>query len=158
MSTNALAIILLSALVADPEPCKLLTAAEISSALGTVPAEGRAAGPVVDKDYEAKNWSCDRTVGKFFLSLDVFEFSSTAAAAQGLAKVRELSKDGDPFPMQPVAGERDQSLWGSSEEGAIWAVARGKYIVTLTLAGDLDNPSALRDPLKRLVGAAVGRL
>jgi hypothetical protein len=161
MPSYALAVLALSALVAlhaDPEPCKLLTVAEITAALGKAPEAGTPRGPEVDQALQVKGWACDRVVGEYHLSIDVFEFASPSVAAQGIATMRELAKGGDPFPLEPVSGERDPALWGSSDEGAIWAVSRGQYIVTITLAGNLRNPAALRDPLKRLAGAAVGRL
>jgi hypothetical protein len=162
MTTYTLAVLVLSLVRApvgaDPEPCKLLTAAEITSALGSAPGEGTALGPEVDEEHKATNWSCARTVGSYFLEVDVFEFPSAGAATQELAKIRELAQDGNPFVLHAVAGERDPSLWGSSEEGAIWAIARGKYILVVTLAGNLARPATLRDPMKRLAVAAMGRL
>jgi hypothetical protein len=159
MTTNALAIIVVSALAAalraDPEPCKLLTVAEITSALGNAPAAEEIRGPEIDTQMQVKNWACDRQVGKYMLSLDVFDFQSEAAVARGIAEMRKTQ---DPFPLQAVPGERDQALWGSSEEGAIWVAVKGKYVVTLTLAGDLANPTSFREPLKRLAGSALARL
>jgi hypothetical protein len=52
------------ALGADPNPCGLLTATEISATLGSVPSGGKPDGPLIDQDLGAKSWSCNQQVGK----------------------------------------------------------------------------------------------
>ena len=122
----ALAASALPALAADPEPCRLVTPAEIAAALGAQPAAGKARGPKLDRGVKA--WSCDRQVGKYYLSLNAYEFPSTAAA------------------------------WGADEDGAIWLAVKGRHMANVTVAGELKKPQSLREPLRRLVAQALARL
>jgi len=40
----------------------------------------------------------------------------------------------------------------------MWVALKGKYMLNVTLAGDLADPPRLREPLKRLATVALGRL
>jgi hypothetical protein len=147
------------ALGADPNPCSLLTPKEITSALGSAPSGGKLGKPSVDKELGVKSWNCDYHVGKSVLSIDVFDFTSAAGAAKGM---KVMMKEADSLPegikLAPASGVGDQSLWGASAEGAHWVALKGKYMLTVTLAGELKDPPRFREPMKRLATLALGRL
>jgi hypothetical protein len=147
------------ALGADPDPCRLLTAAEISSALGSAPKGGKADGPDLDRELAARSWTCSQQVGKSFLSVSVVEFASTAGAAKGMKMMLKEAKDmPDAIKLAPEKGVGEQAVWGASADGAMWIALKGKYMLNVTLAGQLANPQRLREPLKQLATQALGRL
>jgi hypothetical protein len=147
------------ALGADPNPCRLLTATEITSALGSVPSGGKPDGPSIDQDLQAKSWSCDQQVGKLLLSINVVEFASPAAAARGMTVMMKQAKDiPDGIKLTAAPDLGDQAVWGASAEGAMWVALKGKHMLNVTLAGALTDPPRLREPLKRLATLALGRL
>lgn len=157
---RAIAVIVIAAwmtpvLGADPNPCSLLTTKEIASALGSAPSGGKPAKPSVDKELGAKGWSCDYHVGKSYLSIVVIEFTSATGAAKGM---KVMTKEAEDFKLAPAPGLGDQSVWGASEEGALWATLKGKYLLSVTLAGQLKDPPRFREPMKQLASLALGRL
>jgi hypothetical protein len=143
------------ALGADPNPCSLLTTKEIASALGSTPSGGKPAKPSVDKELGAKGWSCDYSVGKSYLSIVVIEFTSATGGAKGM---KVMMKEAEEFKLAPAPGLGDQSVWGASAEGALWATLKGKHLLSVTLAGELKDPPRFREPIKRLATLALGRL
>jgi hypothetical protein len=52
----------------------------------------------------------------------------------------------------------DRSLFGASKIGAHWIAQRGKFMVSLTLAGDIGNGAQYRESMRKLAAAAVTRL
>jgi hypothetical protein len=161
---RALAVIVIAAWIApalgaDPNPCSLLTTKEIASVLGGAPSVGKPGKPSVDKELGVKSWNCDYHVGKSVLSIDVFDFTSATGAAKGMkAMMKEANAMPDGIKLAPTSGVGDQSLWGASAEGAHWVAARGKYVLTVTLAGELKDPPRFSEPMKRLATLALGRL
>lgn len=153
------ATLMVPALGADLNPCRLLTATEIASTLGSATSGGKPVGPSIDKDLGAKSWTCDQQVEKLFLSLNVVEFASAAAAAQGMTLMMKEAKDiPEGIKLTAAPGLGDRAVWGASAEGAMWVALKGKYMLNVTLAGDLTDPPRLREPLKRLATLALGRL
>ena len=161
--TIIVAALLLSAFIApspvlDPDPCRLLTASEIRSALGSAPSGGEPVGPEIDEEMAAKSWACDQQLGKQLLSISVLEFASTAAAANGMTVIRKASESPDVLKLTEAPGLGARALWGSEEGGAVWVAHQGRYILNLTFAGDMADPAGLREPLRRLAVLALGRL
>jgi hypothetical protein len=139
---------------ADPDPCGLVTPAEIAAALGAQAADGKGGGPKVQKGV--KVWHCDRKVGKYYFSLNAYEFASPAAAKRGLAEA--LAEAKGTVELGPATGVGEAAAWGADEDGAIWLAVKGKYMANVTLAGELKNPQSMREPLRRLVAQALARL
>jgi hypothetical protein len=141
------------------EPCRLLTTDEITSALGGAPTARKALDPATDTSLGAKLWTCEQQVGKTFLSINVIEFGSAAAATQVMTKMIQEARDiPGSIKLTPAPGLGDRAASGASAEGAIWVVLKGNNILTVTLAGEMADPPRLLDPLKRLATLALARL
>jgi hypothetical protein len=166
MTANLLAALLamrlLSFDVADPptppDACTLLTTAEIAAALGAAPTPGRPESSV-DEESKATTTSCSMTVGKeTMFVVDVAEFSDVAASGAALKSMEKASQTTEgAVPMGPAAGVGEGALWGANEDGALWSVRKGKYMVSLVLAG-VENPAEYQEPLKRLVTTVLAKL
>lgn len=143
----------------EPDPCRLITPGEISSALGASPGPGAIDGPITEQATSSQTWHCTMELGSRYLSIGVTEFRSAADAVKGRSKALTEAQDVistmTPTPT-PEIGE--YSAWGASTEGAMWVVFKGKHLLTITLAGALTNPAGYRDPLKRLATAALAKL
>lgn len=162
MMTSVAGAIVVATLVvptqgANLDPCRLLTAAEITSTLGTAPSGGKPVGPTIDKDVGGRLWACDRHVGEAFLSISVYEFA-TAAAQGWMAMMKQSQDTPETFQLTPASGLGDRAAWGGESGGAMWVALKGKYMLTVTLAVDTTDPQRLHDPLKRLTTLALGRL
>lgn len=150
----ALAAAVLPATAADPDACRLLTAAEITAALGAKPAGGKPGRPKVEQGV--KVWHCDQQVGRYFLSVNAYEFPSPAAARRGLAE--GLAEAKGTIELGPASDVGEAAAWGADEDGAIWLAVKGRYMANVTVAGELKKPQSLREPLRRLVAQALARL
>ena len=144
---------------ASLDPCRLLTAAELTSALGSAPSGGKPVGPTIEKEIGGRSWACDQHVGEGVLSITVYEFATAAAAAQGWTAMLKESRDTpEAFQLAPASGPGDRAAWGGEDGGGMWVVLKGKYMLNVTLAVDTTDPLRLREPLKRLTTLALGRL
>ena len=142
-----------------PDPCRLLTAAEITASLGSPPSDPKSDGPVVDEELGRKAWSCNQRVGKFLLFLNVIEVGSAAAAVRGFDEMLNVARDGSAdvkFTAAPGLGDR--AVWSATDDSIMWVTVKGKYLLNVTLAGDVTDPPRFREPLKRLAATALGRL
>jgi hypothetical protein len=156
-----LATRLLSFDIAPPTPpdaCTLLTTAEIAAALGTRPAPGRPESSV-DEESKATSTSCSMTLGKeAMFVVDVAEFTDVATSGKALKLMEKASQTTEGgVPMGPAAGIGEGALWGANEDGALWTVRKGKYMVSVVLAG-IENPAKYQEPLKRLVATVLAKL
>ncbi len=143
---------------AAPDPCAVVTPAEIASALGSQPTPGKPRGPDEDEDTGATAWTCSRQVGKRMLWVAVMKFSNAAGATKGIDLVIKSSREmDDAIQLSPVAGVADQALWGASKDGAMWVVRKGRYLVNFTVGGE-GNHASLQEGLKRLAVLAAGRV
>ena len=143
---------------ADPNPCQLVTSAEVASHLGVSPTKAERDGPTVDEELRAKAWTCEQQVGKAMLAISVVEFTSPAAAVQGMAAMMKSSKETpEATKLAPASGVGEQAAWGASPKGAIWVALKGKHMLSMTMAGNRD-PASLREPLRRLTALALARL
>jgi hypothetical protein len=138
MTTSLLAATLAARLVlvstgAPPDPCSLVSEADIASALGSRPSPGRPNGPSLDEDTGALVSSCSRQVGELFLSIGVAEVKTSADAAAALKETQELAaEDEESIQLSPEPGPGDRALWGANAEGAIWVVHEGRYLLNAT--------------------------
>jgi len=150
---------LVPSLGAVPDPCQLVTAAEVTSALGSAPSRGKPLGPAVDEETGAKVSVCTSAVGKAMLSISVAEFPTPATAGKALTTMANQEPDDAEtakMTAQPGLGER--AIWGATSAEAIWVALKGKYLLNVTLAGDVADGVRHREPLKRLASLALAKL
>ncbi len=119
MSTHLLAALLAARFLlsppAPPDPCALVSAAQIASALGKSPSPGEKTGPAVDPESGATVATCSLTVGDWFFSIEVAEFAGDAAAAAALTEAEKVSREvEEAMRMSPQPGLGEGALWGSS--------------------------------------------
>jgi hypothetical protein len=162
MLRSAAAAIMVATLMAptaaaQPGPCTLLTAAEITSALGSAPNAGTPRGPRTERGGTSR--TCTQQVGKATLSINVVEFASAAAADQGITLVLKEAQDiPDAMKLDAAPGVGDRSAFGTNPIGAMWVAIKGKYMLAVTVVGESINPSQLREPVKRLTAAGLAKL
>jgi hypothetical protein len=150
---------LVPSLGVPPDACQLLTAAQISGALGNDPSPGKPMGPIVDEETGAKVSVCSRSVGNAMLSISVAEFASPAAANQALTTMaNQEPEDAEVAKMTEQPGVGERALWGATSAGAIWIALKGKTLLNVTLAGEVGNGVQHREPLKRLATLALAKL
>jgi hypothetical protein len=147
---------------ADPRPCELLTAVEVASILGGAPMRGPAEGPDVDKELATTSWACGWTVQQpqlRYLGVSAIRSRSVAEATQGM-KMMLAASSGIPegIQLQAVPGPGDQAAWGTAEEGAVWATRKGEMIIVIVMGMEQKNLESQREPLRKLLAAALGRL
>jgi hypothetical protein len=156
-ATIVVAVLMAATAVAQSDPCTLLTAAEVTSALGSAPGRGTPKGPRTEKGGTSR--TCTQPVGKSILTVNVVEFASAAGADQGIALVLKEAQDiPEAFKLEPATGVGDRSAFGTNPMGAMWVAIKGKYMLAITVMGESANPSQLRDPLKRLTTAGLTKL
>jgi hypothetical protein len=141
---------------AQPDPCTLLPAAEVSSALGTEPSGGKATAPKTERGGTYR--LCTQQVGKRILSINVAEFASAPAADQGITLVLKESQDIPEMKLAPGTGVGDRSAFGTNPMGAMWVATKGKYMLAITVMGESTNPSQLREPIRRLMTVGLAKL
>jgi hypothetical protein len=142
---------------AQPDPCTLLPAAEVSSALGTEPSGGKADPP--RKESGATGRLCTQQIGKRILSINVAEFASAPAADQGFTLVLKQFQDNSPeMKLAPATGVGDRSAFGTRPMGAMWMATKGKYMLAITVMLEPTNPSQLREPIRRLMMVGLAKL
>lgn len=163
MTTQILAAVLAAPLLLPsghppPDPCALVTAADIAGALGSRPSAGKPHGPRRDEDTGAQSWSCDYTAGEAYLSIGFAELPTAAAAAAALRATAKLAADDeDGIRLSPQPGLGDGALWGSSDEGGIWVVHKGRHLLNVT-AAVAGESAGLRDRLRKLAVTALAKL
>lgn len=161
LAATVAARFLVPSLGAVSDPCQLLTAAQVTAALGSAPSPGKPIGPVVDEDTGAKVSVCTLAVGKAMLSISVAEFATPAAASKALttmAKMANQEPDAETVRMTEEPGLGERAIWGATSAGAIWVVLKSKYLLNVTLAGDVGDGVQHREPLKRLASLALAKL
>src|SRR5262245_60949910 len=105
--TATLLITALSAtlLGATANPCQLVTADEIRTALGKAPSGGESDGPTRDEGSGARLTSCGQQVGDQYLDITVAEFTTPAAVDKAMTELANRKPDDeDEAKMLPAAG------------------------------------------------------
>jgi hypothetical protein len=141
-----------------PDACTLLTTAEIAAALGAAPSPGRPDSGV-DEESKATTTSCSMMLGQeAMFVVDVAEFADAATSGAALKLMEKASRTTEgAVPMGPATGVGEGALWGANEDGALWTVRKGKYMVSVVLAG-IEDPAKYQEPLKRLVTTVLAKL
>ena len=146
-------------ILAAPDPCRLLTPAEVRASLGAAPTGAAPDGPIADPDLEAMSWSCTQQVGQGLLTLTVVEFDSAGAAAGGMVTMMQISKSSlDAIQLSPAAGLGDRGAWGYSDSGGMWVAIKGRHLLSLTYGLPSATPATQRETLRQLAALALGRL
>jgi hypothetical protein len=155
----ALSVQLLAPPVAPPDPCQLVTAAEIAAALGKTPSASEPSSRPLDAETGAKMSSCTRSVGDMVFDISVTEFPDARRADSIMTVLAKTEPaDEDEAKLVPASGVGDRSLFGATKIGAHWFAQKGKFTVSVTLAGELGDGTRYRESLKKLAVAAVARL
>lgn len=133
------------------DPCRLLTAAEISAALGAPPGDATGPDPTRDSETGATIRSCTRTVGGMVLDVSVNDFPDAAAASRAMAQLGQREPgDEDEAKMVPVPGVGERSLFGATRIGAHWMTQRhGSTLVPTTTCGDGSRGTRVHHPTDR---------
>jgi hypothetical protein len=163
LAAAAAARFLVPSLAVIPDPCRLVSAAEVTSALGSAPSGEKPFGPEVDKETGATVAVCSWEVGSAVFSISVSEFASPGAAGKALTKVTTMSNE-EPdegvlpkMTAEPGTGER--AIWGATSDTALWIVLDGTYLLSVTVIDDIPgNAARHREPLKRLASLALAKL
>jgi hypothetical protein len=142
---------------AAPDPCRHLTVAEVNAAMSSTGATQQAMTSYVDEDTGAKVERCGYEIGEMGIMIIHAVFASAGAADRAMTMVAE-SSDEDDIPVRPQTGLGDRSLWGSSEDGAVWLATRGNQMITLILLGEVPNAAQYQAPLKQLATSLLGRI
>jgi hypothetical protein len=150
----------IAATAADPRPCELFSATEITSVTGVAPARGQPDGPNLEEYPGATTWTCGWLAGERYFATRVLRFRSATDATGAMGSTSKILKsfpEGIQLSAAPGLGE--QALWGaSSEEGAVWLVRKGQTVLVVVLAGELKKPESMREPLRKLVASGLARL
>jgi hypothetical protein len=150
---------LVAPIASAADPCQLVTAAEIAAVLGKTPAASNPSSRPVDAETGAKMSSCTRGVGDMVLDISVTEFPDARRADSIMTVLAKTEPaDEDEAKLVPASGVGDRSLFGATKIGAHWIAQKGKFTVSVTLAGDLGNGARHKESLKKLAAAALTRL
>lgn len=143
----------------QPDPCALVSPAEITAALGEAPSAGRAIGPEPDEDTGAMVSACSLDVGDVALTIAIAEFESPRAADGALSTMARLAaEEEEAIKLAPQSDLGDRAMWGASSHGTMWVALKGKYLLNLTLTGNIGDGTRLHATLKRLAGQALAKL
>ena len=142
---------------APPDPCQLLTSAQITSAFGKTPGKSELKDQGRDEATKATTRLCTIPVGEELLMISVAEFPATAAAASVFADLVKTHNEDLGVKMTIESGLGDRSAWAAKPD-AIWVAVKGKYLLLLHVAVDGIDGTGYREPLKRLAAAALGKL
>jgi hypothetical protein len=151
------ATLMAATVAAQSDPCTLLTAAQVTSALGIAPSDGTPRGPRTERGGTSR--TCAQQVGKATLSINVIEFASATAADQAITLVlKEMQDIPEAIKLEPAPGVGNRSAFGTNPIGAMWVAIKGNYMLAITVMGGSTNPSQLREPVKQLTAAALAKL
>jgi hypothetical protein len=140
-----------------PDPCELLTPAQISSAFGKAPAKAERKKPERDEETKSDSWICTMEVGEELLMISVSEFPAAAAAGTVFTGVVKTHNEDLEVKMTIESGLGDRSAWAARPD-AIWVAIKGKYMLMLHVATANGDGTRHREPLKRLAAAALTKL
>lgn len=150
---------LLVAPVAAQDPCRVVTTAEASAALGATATAGHAMSHMVDEETGARTTACVFEAGEMGVVIAIASFTSPAAVASTMTMLTQQEpEDEEDIRLTQAPGPGDPTLWGSSPAGAIWVVQKGSQMLTITLFGEIDRPARFREPLRQLADQALARL
>jgi hypothetical protein len=146
-----------SALRAAPDPCQLLTAAEITTALGRAPARGKLSKADRVDETKSVTTTCSMEVGDELLIISMIEFDDVAAAQRWFPAYLKLSEEDLGVKMTPQSDLGERAAWGSWPTPT-WLVLKGKYALNVMFDITAVDGTKLREPLRRLAASALSRL
>jgi hypothetical protein len=82
----------IAATAADPRPCNLYSATEITSASGVAPVRGQPDGPNREEYPGATTWTCGWLAGERYLAARVLRFPSATDATRAMASTSQILK------------------------------------------------------------------
>jgi hypothetical protein len=138
--------------------CDLVTAGEAARVLGGSPSGPYPMPESLDEESGARMSGCVFERGDIGIAVMVSAFDSRAAVEGAMEILAAGDGDFDSIRLSPVSGPGERSLWGSSEDGAIWVVLQGRRILTVTLFGEIPDPASHRDAIRALAEAVVSRM
>jgi hypothetical protein len=138
-------------------PCDHVTA-EAARVLGGTPSGPFSSPNRVDEESGASISGCGFERGERGIAVSIADFDSRAAAERAMAVLAAGEDDDDYIRVSPASGLGERSLWGSSEDGAIWVALQGRRILTVTLFGEIPDPASHRDSMKALAAAVLTRM
>ena len=107
-------------------------------------------------------WTCTRQVGTAILVISLAELPTPDAAGRALDTLAMMTAESGEDELVPKLKEEpglgDRAMSGASSIGTIWAVVRGRHMLSLSLSGEgIDGPR-YREPLKRLTTRALSKI
>jgi hypothetical protein len=139
-------------------PCDLVTSEEAGRVLGGTPSGPYPMPDRVDGESGARLSGCSFERGERGVAVMIAAFDSRAAVERAMETLAAGDDDVDSIQLSPVSGPGERSLWGSSEDGAIWVVLQGQRILTVTLFGEIPDPASHREAIRALAEAVVSRM
>lgn len=141
----------------EASPCDFVTA-EAALVLGGTPSGPFSSPDWVDEESGARMSGCGFERGELGVAVSIADFDSRAAAERAMEVLAAGEDDDDYIRVSPASGLGERSLWGSSEDGAIWVALQGRRILTVTLFGEIPDPASHRDPMRALAAAVLTRM
>jgi hypothetical protein len=139
-------------------PCELVTSQDAARVLGGTPSGPYPMPDRVDEESGARLSGCSFERGERGIAIMIAAFDSRAAVERAMETLTAGGDDVDSIRLSPVSGPGERSLWGSSEDGAIWVVLQGQRILTVTLFGEVPDPASHRDAMRALAEAVVSAM
>ncbi len=150
-----LVVRLLAPATALPDPCQLVTAAQVKAMLGKTPGKGTVTKPEYDKVNQASSTMCSMEIGEELLMITVAEFATAAGANKTFTAIASDPDLGVKMTLDSGLGEK--AAWGARPD-ALWIVLKGRYLLNLMIATANADGTPYREPLKRLNALALGKL
>jgi hypothetical protein len=139
-------------------PCDLVTLGEVALVLGGTPSGPFPMPEWIDEESGARMSGCGFERGELGISILIAAFDSRAAVERAMEILAEGDDEDGSIRLLPERGPGERSLWGSSEDGAIWVALQGQRILTVTLFGEIPDPASHRDAMRALAEAVVSRM
>jgi hypothetical protein len=138
--------------------CDLVPIGGVASVLGGTPSGPFPMPERFDEESGARMSGCVFERGDMGVAVTIADFDSRAAAEAAMDILAAGDDDPDFIRLSPRSGPGERSLWGSSEDGAIWVALQGMRILTVTLFGEIRDPAAHGDSMRALATAVLTRM
>jgi len=138
--------------------CNLVPIGGVASVLGGTPSGPFPMPESFDEESGARMTGCVFERGEMGVVVSIADFDSRAAAEGVMDILAAGDDDDDSIRLSPRSGPGDRSLWGSSEDGAVWVALQGTRILSVTLFGEIQDPAAHEDSMRALATAVLTRM